>query len=464
MIMPPLAVEDRSDRILAEKLRLLYRARFAAPANLAVAAVVALLLWGSFPHPLLTGWLAATALVAGLRTLLHRRFKQNAAAAQCGTRWARYFCIGSFTSGLIWGGLCVAFPIWGQTSQFVLMMLVAAGMTAGALMTYAPYPPAFLAYAIPFIAPLAIVSLMHPNYYIAANGGLMLLYLPGLGLAATNLSISIGRTIELQVDNETLQDSLTQARIERDNARTEKWSTLAQLSHELRTPLNAILGFSEAIREQLFGPLGNDRYREYAGHVHTSGRHLLTLIVEILQLSQGEAGKLEMNESDVDLSAVANTCLDVMAPAAREAALTLDVAIPPRLPLLRADEGKIRQLLFNLVDNAIKFTPPDKNVSIEASLAVDGGIDLVVRDTGIGMKAEDIPLALQPFGRIASPLKRETEGTGLGLPICKRLAELHGAEFSISSEPGKGTAVKIAFPALRCMAIADAGGSASAAA
>jgi two-component system cell cycle sensor histidine kinase PleC len=205
------------------------------------------------------------------------------------------------------------------------------------------------------------------------------------------------------------------------------------------------------MREQIFGPLGNDRYRDYAAHVHSSGQHLLTLAVELLQLSQGEAGKLELNESAVDLAAVAGKCLDAMTTAAQNAGLTLKVMVPVPLPLLRADETKVSQVLLYLVDNAIKFTPRQGEVSIEASPAADGGIDLVVRDTGIGMKEEDIPLAMQPFGRIACPLKHQHEGMGLGLPICKRLAELHGAEFVVSSEPGKGTACKISFPASRCI-------------
>jgi signal transduction histidine kinase len=322
-------------------------------------------------------------------------------------------------------------------------------MSAGALTTIVAYLPAYLAYAGSFVFPLAVALLMHPDQHIAATGWLMLLYLLVIGFAARNLSQAVTRTIEIRVDNEVLRDSLKQAQIERDEARTEKWSTLAQLSHELRTPLNAILGFSEAMREQIFGPLGNDRYKDYAAHVHSSGRHLLTLVAEILQLSQGEAGKLVLNESAVNLAAAVGNCVDDMTPAAHEEELTLKGIVPPDLPLIRADDAKVRQMLAYLVDNAIKFTPPHGKVSIEASAAANGGIDLVVRDTGIGMKAEDIPLALQPFGRIASPLKHATEGTGLGLPICKRLAELHGAELVIESEPGKGTACRISFPTSR---------------
>jgi signal transduction histidine kinase len=443
------SADERSDRILDEKLRLLYRGHFAVPANLVIACVIAFLLRDSFPQPLLVAWVAATALVAGLRLLLHRQFLRAVAGRRCTVCWARRFCIGSFASGLLWGAVCLGLPVWGTTNQFVLLTLVGAGMSAGALTTIAAYLPAYLAYAGSFILPLAVAMLAHPDLNIAANGGLLFLYLLVIGFAAKNLSQAVSRTIEIRVDNEVLRDSLKQAQIERDEARTEKWSTLAQLSHELRTPLNAILGFSEAMREQLFGPLGNDRYREYAAHVHSSGRHLLTLAVEILQLSQGEAGKLELNESAVDLAAAVAKCVDDMTPAARKEELTLKSIVSPQLPLIRADDAKIRQMLFYLVDNAIKYTPPGGTVSLEASPAADGGIDLVVRDTGIGMTAEDIPLALQPFGRIASPLKRGTEGAGLGLPICKRLAELHGAQLVISSEPGKGTICRIAFPASR---------------
>jgi signal transduction histidine kinase len=451
MTRPSPSAEERSDRILAEKLRLLYRGNFAVPVNLAVAFVVAFLLRDSFPQPVLVAWLVTTALVAGLRIQLHRRFLRTIARSSCTECWARYFCLGSFASGLVWGALALGLPVWGSTNQFVLLTLIGAGMSAGALTTIVAYLPAYLAYAGSFILPLAVALTLHPDGTVAATGWLLFLYLLVIGFAARTLSQAVTRTIEIRVDNEVLRDSLKQAQIERDEARTEKWSTLAQLSHELRTPLNAILGFSEAMREQYFGPLGNDRYREYAAHVHSSGQRLLTLAVEILQLCQGEAGKLELTESAVDLAAVVGKCIDDMTPAAHRGELTLKGIVPPQLPLIRTDDAKIRQMLFCLVDNAIKFTPSRGAVSIEVSQAADGGIDLVVRDTGIGMTAEEILLALQPFGRIACPLNHAPEGTGLGLPICKRLAELHGAKLVISSEPGEGTACKISFPASRCI-------------
>jgi signal transduction histidine kinase len=452
MTRPLPGADERSDRILAEKLRLLYRANFAIAANFLVGAVVAFCLRDAYPAPVIAAWLVATALVTVLRLALHSRHARAAKSGRCTLCWAKAFTAGTFASGLLWGALCAGLPFWGDTYDYVLLTMVAAGMTAGALTTIMAYLPAYLAYAVPFCLPLAMASLMHKDADITADGVLILLYLVVIAFAARNLARSVNRTIELQVDNETLQDSLKQTQIERDAARTDKWSTLAQLSHELRTPLNAIMGFSEAMREEFFGPLGNARYKDYAGHVHASGKHLLTLTDEILELSQGESGKLELNESDVDLAAVARNCLGVMAPAAEKAELTLKDLVPAGLALLRADEAKIRQMLFQLVDNAIKFTPPQGEVLLKASPAPGGGIDLVVQDTGIGIKAEDIPLAMQPFGRIASPLKHEKEGTGLGLPICKRLAELHGAQLTIDSQPGKGTACRISFPASRSVA------------
>jgi two-component system, cell cycle sensor histidine kinase PleC len=446
----PSPAYERADRIRTEQLRLLYHGVFAVPTNLVVALVVIYLLRNTFPPLLLGLWLLATAVTAALRIRLNAGFARAIAMGPGDTKWAFYFCLGSFASGGLWGLLCVCLPIWGTANQFLLLTLVCSGMTAGALTTIGAYLPAYLAYAASFIVPLTIVSLINPNPDIAANGMLGVVYMIMIGFAAKKLSQTIGGTIELRIDNEDLQTSLEEVRIERDTARTEKWSTLAQLSHELRTPLNAILGFSETMRDELFGPLGSDRYRQYATHVYTSGEHLLTLTGEILQLSQGESGTLALHETDVDLANVLRHCLNVVAPSAEKGGLTLTTTVEPSLPQLRADATKTLQMLLNLANNAVKFTRPGGSISIAVSRSPSGGIDIVVRDSGIGMKADEIALALQPFGRVANPLNHNIAGMGLGLPICRRLAEMHGAQLTIESEPGKGTTCRISFPASRC--------------
>lgn len=441
----------RTDKILVEKLRVLYQGIFSVPANLVVSCVVAFMLRHSFPVPVLMGWLAATVLVAAARLVLHQFFLNAVARGTTGANWAPLFCAGSLMAGALWGGLCLGLTAWGKLNDFVLLTLVGAGMTAGALTTVVAYMPAFLAYAGAFILPLATISILNADSQIAANGWLMLLYLVVIASAAKKLSLNVGRTIELQVDNEALYLSLQQTRIERDEARTEKWSTLGQLSHELRTPLNAILGFSETMQAQMFGSLGSPRYLEYVSHIHSSGKHLLALTDGILQLARGEAGRIELDESWLNVSSILQDCIDTMLPAAEKSNITLTIAVAPDLPALQADETKLKQLALNLIGNAIKFTPAPGEVHVAAECTADRRIVLTVRDTGIGMCPEEIPLALEPFGRLGNPFKHQSEGMGLGLPICKRLVDLHGGEFSIESEPGKGTLCSVTFPPSRSL-------------
>jgi PAS domain S-box-containing protein len=236
---------------------------------------------------------------------------------------------------------------------------------------------------------------------------------------------------------------------------------LANMSHELRTPLNAILGFSEILTQGLFGPLGDPRYHDYAEDIHRSGTHLLTVISGILDLSKAEAGHLELHESIIHLPDAMDASLATVRAQAERAGVALVVAAPGNLPQLLVDEGKLRQILINLLSNAIKFTPEGGRVSLEAGLDAAGGIAIHVRDTGIGMAPEEIPLALQPFQQIDSRLSRRYEGTGLGLPLSKRLAELHGAGLEIDSTPGRGTRVTVRIPPERVQASWNRGGAAA---
>jgi two-component system, cell cycle sensor histidine kinase PleC len=446
--MPKIAMNDkqRSERILVEKLRLLYRGNFAVPANLAVACLVAYALSGSYPRPLLLLWLAAMAAVVLGRMLLYRRFLKAIAARTCGPCWANAFTAGAFLSGSLWGIISIGLHDWGSNEHYILMTLVVSGVTAGALTTIVTYLPAFIAYAAPMIVPLAIALLMHRETDIAMVGWLMFLYIAILAVAAHNLSKSAVRSIELAIDNEALNHSLSLAQSERDEARGEKWSTLAQLSHELRTPLNAIIGFSEAMLKQYFGPLGSQRYLEYSEHIQASGRHLLTLIDEILQMARSENGKLTLEETDFDPGEAVRDCLGALAAQAQKKGQKLGAEIAPDLPLIRADKAKLQQMLLALAGNAVKYTPPKGAILLTVQRADDDAIRFEVHDTGIGMQAEDIPRALQPFERLATPLKHDEEGIGLGLPICQRLAGLHGAELIITSTPGRGTDCSLVFP------------------
>ncbi|NNG03058.1 MAG: hypothetical protein HKM95_03035, partial [Inquilinus sp.] len=221
---------------------------------------------------------------------------------------------------------------------------------------------------------------------------------------------------------------------------------LAHISHELRTPLNAIIGFSEIYLRQLFGDMGNPRYLDYAKDIHESATLLLSLINDILDLSKIEAGRAELFDEAVTLRKTARQCFRLVRSRAAEAELALEFTVPAELPVLRADERAIKQMLVNLLTNAIKFTPAGGRVRLEAAVDGDGALIVEIVDTGIGMSAEQIARALEPFGRVDSAFHRSREGTGLGLPLVKSLIEAQGGRLEIDSEPDKGTTTRLIFP------------------
>jgi signal transduction histidine kinase len=442
---------DRQERILAGKLDLLFRGHIAVPGNMVVALVVALLLRDSHPIWFLASWYGVTVAVGVARLYLHRAFQKAERADRCNICWAIRFTIGTFGSGLLWGVLCGSLIVWHTTSSYVLLTFVAAGMTAGALATFAPYMPAYLAYAMPFTLPLAVASLVSDDPIIAGNGSLILLYFLVITATCHYSSRFVNRTVRLQVDNEILREHLHHTRRERDRARTEKWSALAQLSHELRTPLNAIMGFSEAMRDEVLGALGNRRYKEYASHIHTSGSHLLNLSNELLLLSQGESGTLTLKEESVAVGEIITALAGHKAEAAAKSGLRLTTKLQDGLPHLKADKDKLRRMLRNLLDNAIKFSPAGGAITLTATADQSGAVTLTVEDSGIGIQDGDITRALRPFGRVATALTDKGTGAGLGLPICQRIADMHGARLAITSTPGAGTTVTITFPPERSM-------------
>ena len=273
------------------------------------------------------------------------------------------------------------------------------------------------------------------------------------GLYATALSM-----LEFRAQKDCLITELEEARVISDEARNRaeaanvaKSRFLATMSHELRTPLNAILGFSEVMQAEIMGPMHNKTYKEYAGNIHDSGRHLLNLINEILDLSRIEAGRYELKEEPIRLIDAAEDCHRMLKQRAEAKGLQIIEEFDETLPQLWADERAVRQICLNLVSNALKFTPRGGTITMTVARMPNGGQTIRIKDTGPGIPKEEIPKVMQAFGQGSLAHQTAEGGTGLGLPIVQNLIELHGGHFELQSELRKGTIAIIVFPKQRVM-------------
>lgn len=238
-----------------------------------------------------------------------------------------------------------------------------------------------------------------------------------------------------------------------DAASLTKSEFLANMSHELRTPLNAIMGFSEVIKNEMFGHIPIPQYVEYARDIYGSGAHLLDIINDILDLSKVEAGKFNLTEENVAVEEVVFAVCNIIKGKADEKNLHIAPRLPGVMPRLYADKRALKQMMLNLLSNAVKFTPKDGDVCISAQLEEDGSVAIVVSDNGIGIAETDMHKVLAPFGQVDSDLAREHEGTGLGIPLVKAMIELHGGTLSFESKPGAGCMVILRFPPERSIRV-----------
>ena len=253
------------------------------------------------------------------------------------------------------------------------------------------------------------------------------------------------------LEREAAYQSLRRAKEAAEAANRAKSAFLATMSHELRTPLNAIIGFSELMLREVIGPLANEHYRDYVADIHRSGTHLLDIINDILDLSKAEAGKFELDEEIFDLGQMIRAVHRLVATRLYDGGLSAAIDLPLGLPRLHADERKIRQVLLNLVSNAIKFTPPGGHLDISGRFDPDVGLAVTVSDTGIGIAPEDLDRVLKPFEQVTSSFSRSHPGTGLGLPLVRAIMERHGGSLALTSAPGIGTRATVAFPPARAV-------------
>ena len=442
----------RDAQARAERVRILYRSPIPAIANLAVAALLSVVAWEHVPPPALAGWLLAMTLATGVRVAVWRAGTAAAFNDRDALRWERRMALSVTVAGLVWAtsGLAVAGLRLPIHLEGVLAISV-GGMLAGAIFSLTASTLTFRLYVVPAaLGPiggfLAVGDLQHLS--VAAMG---VVYLLVVLLWGRDASRAIDNGIRLRLENQALVTDLAAAHQELEAAERLKRESFANLGHELRTPLNAIIGFAQALEAELWGPLGSPRYRGYASAIADSGQHLYLLIQGILDMSRHDAGVLELDEESVDLTDVARACSAMLMGSAKAGGVTLTVDVPGAGLWVRGDTTKLRQIVINLAANAIRFTPVGGSVEVRVRRLDDGETEIRVRDTGIGLAAEDIPRALEPFVQVSRDHTRESGGAGLGLPLSKRLAELHGGRLEIESHPGVGTTVSVTLPATRAL-------------
>lgn len=345
--------------------------------------------------------------------------------------------------GLLWGAFTTALVISVPDAGVDLLTFsMIAGTAAGATIMLYCIPAAIVA----FLA-LAIVP---PWFAVAVSGDRMA---PGIVaytvLYVTFLIMAVRNGHQTFVENVRLRIQNAELAYKAEAANRAKSRFLANMSHELRTPLNAIIGYAEVIHNQFKGPVGNPQYVDFARSIHESGRHLVGIINDILDLSKVEAGKTELDEDATTVGALINHAAGLMRQAIDTAELRLELSIEADVPDVLVDAGKINQVLLNLISNAVKFTPAGSYLRIEGRRAADGGVDLIVTDGGMGIADDELAEVLKPFVQSRDAERRRVQGTGLGLPLADQLVKLHGGTLTLTSTRGIGTVVTVYLPPQR---------------
>ncbi len=414
----------------------------------------------------LAAWAGLAILVTLARALLMWGWPKAPLQIAEARRWRGLLVIGAAVSGALWGLLPVL--IWGQApiEHQMFLGVVLAGMCAGALAALGYVRTTFYAFVLPALLPFAVVMLIGGGPTRTALGLLALLFLGSLAFIARTLEQVVVGAFRLQHANAALVRRLTTARDEAnaaaeaksaliasleesrreaESANQAKSTFLAIMSHELRTPLNAIIGFADVIRAEALGPLENPRYREYVSDIRDSGAHLLELINKILDLSKIEAGKFELAPERLLVEPVIRSVLRLFREQASVAGVRLELRLDSSGSAIRADERALKQMLINLISNALKFAPRGTAIAISA-IGGTHGIEICVSDQGVGIAPSDIEKAIAPFSQLGDPMTRRHEGTGLGLSLVKALVSLHGGSLAIDSRPRSGTTVRLIFP------------------
>lgn len=442
-----------------ELLRMFARQRSSAALTMVLLAAVLAVLSGSWiPPGAAFVWLSIMCATMTVSLVLGRRFLDAQEQDIDIPQWRRRFILGELLQGVSWALFVILLFSAPEANAKIFLFFAVLVVSAATAMVSTAIANAIFA----GIGPMAIVFVAKCYPFNDINNlGLALAAIAGQAyfvLLSYRQYQSAVLGLEFQSEKDALIAELEQAKANSDEARRRaeesniaKSQFLATMSHELRTPLNAILGFSEVIKNELFGPLQVPAYKEYINDIHASGQHLLNLINEILDLSRVEAGRYELREEAIDLAGLVEDCQHMLTLRAKARSIAVRVAAEPNLPKVWADERAMRQVTLNLLSNAIKFTAQGGEVELKVGWTKSGGQYLSVRDNGPGIPADEIPIVMTSFGRGSSALKSAEQGSGLGLPIVKGLVDLHGGNFTLRSKLREGTEVVVTLPPQRVM-------------
>jgi two-component system, cell cycle sensor histidine kinase PleC len=403
-------------------------------------------------------WLVGALGAHSLQLHLCNRYFAKRRGPQEQRDWIGMFAASELLQGTLW--VLSLFLFWSESNAMQNMFLFATIMTVNVmrLLVIANFLPVLVAGSGVMALGMAGRFVLEGNNLHYAVATVIIALEVFFLFVSRQLQDTARERLVLRAEKDELIHELQQ---ERDRAEAErkkaelaneaKSSFLANMSHELRTPLNAILGFSEVLEREMFGPLANNTYKGYAGDINVSGKHLLGLINDILDLSRIEAGRKDIAEEPVSLQEAAEQTCRLLEVRAAEKSMTIAVQMPPTLPKVMGDKRSINQVLINLMTNAVKFTQAGGEVTISGHLEKDGRLALTVADNGPGIPKHEQRLALASFARGAHATKQAIEGAGLGLPIVNGLMEVHGGTVEINSSSGEGTSIICRFPAARVL-------------
>ncbi len=418
----------------------------AAPAHAINSIILAFACWSFVgQRALLIAFVAMFQLAAVWQLRAWWKHRNVARPSRVSDRTITRATVWSFYFGGVWG-LFTALLLASTPSREIdlLIFTIIAGISAGGAMMLYAVPAGMLVFILACMAPPWIVVGLSGERFSTALMAYTFVYIAFLLITARYSYWSFVEGVRLRLQNEDLA-------YKAEAANRAKSRFLANMSHELRTPLNAIIGFAEVIHNQFKGPVGNPQYVDFARSIHESGRHLVGIINDILDLSKVEAGKVSLEEEAVSVKALVDQVTLFMSQSTAAAELTLETVTELDLPDVMVDVRKLDQALLNLISNAVKFTPAGGRIRIDGKRSADGGVDIIVTDSGIGIAADELAEVLKPFVQSRDAERRRVQGTGLGLPLADQLVKLHGGTVTLASTRGTGTTVTVHLPAARVL-------------